>query len=183
MLIMLQMSPAIDAESFLVPNAHPWWCHGLGNDVKQNLRKKSGLGQGKAAARLRAPQVSIQLAARTREEAPSSLPGQQVGLSHSELSRRPSEWLQPWLEAVNRNCPGQLTRTSSKEKNYNLSLQLCVFLWLAEVWLEHFFFTLVLHVYILVNIVPSVRFFHKQLWLGSLDSNSLFCTLVAKKRT
>lgn len=97
----------------------------------------SGPGQDKAAARLRGPQVNMQLAARTREEAPSSLPGQQVGLCHPEPSRRPSEWWQPGLEAINLNCPGQLTQTSSKERNSSLSLLLCTFLWLAEAWLEH----------------------------------------------
>lgn len=133
--------------------------------------------KGKAAARLRAPQVNMQLAA-----GQGSVPGQQVGLSHPELSRRPSEWLQPRLETITLNSPRHYrTQTSSKEKNSNLSPLLCIFLWLSEVWLEHSFFTLALHVHVVVNIVPSVRFFHKQIGLGSLYSNLLFCTLVAKR--
>lgn len=48
MLIMLQMSPAIDVWLFLVPNAHPRPHHGIGNGAKQTHQKKSGLGQGKA---------------------------------------------------------------------------------------------------------------------------------------
>lgn len=89
--IMLQMSPSVAPVSFLVPNAHPWWCHSIENDVKQDFQKEkfmSWTGQGSSKARSTTGEHAV---AAGQGGSPSSVPGQQVGLSHPELSSRPSE--------------------------------------------------------------------------------------------
>lgn len=53
MLIMLEMSPVTAAESFLAPNAHPRWCHSIGNGAGQDFQKeevRSRTGQGSSKA-------------------------------------------------------------------------------------------------------------------------------------
>lgn len=136
-------------------------------------RKKWDLGQDKATA---SPRAAAQWATQMGELTQLA---SEPGLSHSWLFRRPTEWLQPRLLLVNLDYTRQLTITSPKEKLQLLLLH--VFLHRTRDQLEHCFFTLALHMHILVNIIYSAVFFHKERRLGSLEPYLPLCVLVSKK--
>lgn len=153
MLIILQVNPAA-SDCFWFLMLTPDCTMALGMMPSRFIRrKKSGLQHSKTTASLRAP---TQWAAKKREHPPSSSADWWNRFIPTQLFRRPSEWLHTRLVVVNLDSSRQLMSTSPKEKLHLLH----VFLWHIKAWFEHCFFTMALHMHILVNIFSCYIFPH-----------------------